>query len=308
MPFLEEPLPEKRPPSVGQPGRKRGRPKKNGQLLSLSTCESSTPPIQPQPAESSGMDEQPEENQERHEEKSTVQPQEDAEGATRRGEKRRAESEGETSDDATVAKRVCIEQIAQPISHACRSSSASAEPATTETDDVIDVETVSLTSAGERLEREERKEKPAWSEIKLRETVGCVMDEEVESSGDEIIDVDGGVEDDCHKVAEKDGRWSRTANPPVSPASHSAEEVSLGSTGSCEEDRDEDIDVIGGSSPVPDPVIISWTESSEGEREDGDEDVDVDGEKTDYSSSAVFSAVSKGELVNRKYQTEVLLH
>ncbi len=258
--------------------------------------------------EPSDTDEEPEENQERHEEESTVQPQEEAEGATGRGMKRRAESEGETSNEATVAKRVCFEQMAQPTSDTCTPSSASAEPATAETEDVIDVETVSLTSAGEPLQREERKEKPAWSEIKLRETRGCVMDEEMESSGDEIIDVDGDVEDDCYKEAEKDGRRSRTANPRVSPASHSAEEASVGSAGSCEEDRDEDVDVIGDSGPVPDPVIISWTESSEGEREEGEEDVDVDGEKTDYSSSAVLSAVSEGELVNRRYQTQVLLH
>ncbi|XP_044061778.1 uncharacterized protein LOC122880569 [Siniperca chuatsi] len=306
MPFLVEPLPDKQPPSAGQRARRRGRTKKNGQLLSLTNGESSTPPIQPQPVD---------EQLERHEEELTVQPQEEAEGPTRRGMKRGAESEEETSDGATMAKRAFFEQMAQPTSETCIPSTEAAdfvsEPATTEIEDVIDVETVSLTSVRDFLQREEQK--PVWSEIKLRETEESLMDEEKKSSSNEIIDVDGDVEDDCHKEAEKGRRQSRTTlshfvkvNSFVSPPSHSAEEVSLGTTGSWEED--EVIDVIGDSSPVPDPVIISWTESSEGEEEEGDEDVDVVGEKIDCASSAIFITKSKGELVNRKYQTEMLLH
>lgn len=259
MPILEEPLQN----SAVQPSRKENK-KKNGQLLSLSTDESSTAPTQPQPpAEPCGTDEQPE----RNEEESTVQPQEEAEGPTRMGEKRREESE-QTTDGSTAAKRVCFEPGAQA------SSKTSSESAAREFKDV--------SSVGDCLQRDRREEEPE-----------SLMDEDImESSGDEIIDVDGPT----HFVKLK---------PPVSPSLLSTKEVRLGSTGSWEDD--EDIDVIGGSSPAPDPVIITWTESSEGEDEE-DEDVDVVGEKTDYASSDVFITVSTAELVNRKYQTAVLLH
>lgn len=237
------------------------------------------------------VDEQLERNQERHEEELTVQPQKEAEAPTSRGEKRGAESERETSDVVTVAKRVCFERMAQLTSETCPPSSESSdfvsEPAIRELRDI--------SSVGDCLQRE-REEEPVQREIKLRETVGSLMDEEMQSSDDEIIDVDGPTLSPFVKV-----------RPSVSPSSHSAKELSLGSTGSWEEDDDEDIDVIGGASPAPDPVIISWTESSE-EEVDEDEDVDVVGEKTDYASSAVLSTMSTGELVNRKYQTEVLLH
>ncbi|XP_051276904.1 uncharacterized protein LOC127375108 [Dicentrarchus labrax] len=300
-PFLEEPFLPKPPP-----GRKRGRPKKNGQLPSLSNGESSTPPIQPQP-----VDEQLEKNQEKREEEFTVQPQEEAEGPTRRGEKRGAESKGETSDDATVAKKVCSETTPQPTSETCTPISVQFEPAATEIEDVIDVETVSLT--GDCLQSEEQEEKLVFSVIRPGEAEERLMDEDAESSGDEIIDVDGDVEKDSEKERHQSGTEPTLCclteeKPSVSPPSHSAEEVVLGSAGSWEEDENEDIDVIGGSSPVPDPVIISWTESSEGEEEEGDEEVDVIGGKTDYTPSVVLAAISKSELVNGKYQTEVRLH
>ncbi|TDH07601.1 hypothetical protein EPR50_G00107790 [Perca flavescens] len=271
LPFLEE------PPSAGLPRPRRGRPKKNGQILSFSSGGSSAPLIQPQPVEPCCVDERLERNQERHEEELSVLPQEEAEAPTSRGEKRGAESEKETSDVATVAKRVCFERMAQLTSETCTLSSESpdfvSEPATREPQDV--------SSVGHRIQREQREEEPARRKIQLRETVGSLMGEEIQSSDDEIIDVDGPTLSPFVKV-----------KPSVSPSSHSARELSLGSTGSWEEDDDEDIDVIGGASPAPDPVIISWTESSE---EEGDEDVDVVGEKTDYASSAVLSTVSKDE-------------
>ncbi|TKS72341.1 hypothetical protein D9C73_006415 [Collichthys lucidus] len=77
------------------------------------------------------------------------------------------------------------------------------------------------------------------------------------AAGDEIIDVDGDVDE-----PEKDRCQSTTAQR----EKPSRSEVSLRSAGSCEEDKDNDIDVIGGSSPVPDPVTIDWTDSSEGEK------------------------------------------
>ncbi|XP_059201543.1 uncharacterized protein LOC131981319 [Centropristis striata] len=274
MPFLEEPLLHKGPPKANLLSR---RTKKNAKLLSLSNdLVSSTPAIQPQPVEPCDTDEQLERNQERHEDL-TVQPQEETEGPTRRGEKRRAESEEETSDDATVAKRVCFEQTAQPTSETLGSESA---PATRNLKDI--------SSGGHYLQRE-REEEPAWRGFKLRETEESLMDEHPESCDEEMIDVGGPTPPLCS----------------VSPSSHSVNDVILGSTGSCEEDKDEDIDVIGSSSPAPDPVIINWTQSSEGEEEEEDEDIDVIGEKTDNVSLLVFAAVSRGELVDRKYQTQM---
>ncbi|XP_034739271.1 uncharacterized protein LOC117951606 [Etheostoma cragini] len=287
LPFLNEPLLNKRPPSAGRP--RPGRPKKNGQILSFTTGESSTPPTQPQPVEPSCTDEQPEKNQARQEEELAVQPHEEAEAPTRRVEKRGAESEEKTRDVVPVAKRVCFERMAQLTSGTCTPSAEYSdfvsEPATRELQDV--------SSLGDCLQREQREEEPVGREISLRETVGSLTDEEMHRSSDEIIDVEGPTLSPFVKVT-----------PSVSPSSHSAKELSLGWTGSWDDD-DEDIDVIGGSSPAPPPVIISWTESSE---EEVDEDVDVVGEKTDMASSAVVSTVSKGELVNSNYQTEVLFH
>ncbi|KAL7394910.1 hypothetical protein ABVT39_006831 [Epinephelus coioides] len=253
MPFLE-PLVDKQPSSAGPPSH-TGRPKKNGQLLSLSNDVSSAPPIRPQPVEPCGMDQQPERNKERHEEELTVQPQEEAERP--RGVKRRAESEEETSDNSTVTKRVCFEQMAQPTPETHILSSFSAdigcEIATRELGDV--------SNARDGLRREKGEAEPVWTKIKLTEQ--SLMDEEMESSG-------------------------VTVKHFASPSLHSEKEVRLGSTGSWEEEDDEDIDVIGGSSPALDPVIINWTQSSEGEE---DEDIDVVGEETDYESSSVFITV-----------------
>ncbi|XP_068571569.1 uncharacterized protein [Cebidichthys violaceus] len=103
LPFLEEPLRIKRRPAEGRPNCSRDEPNKKAQLLSLSIAESSTPPIQPQPVEPRGSDEQLEKNPERHEGEHTVEPQQEAEGATKRG----AESEEVTSDKSTWIKRIC---------------------------------------------------------------------------------------------------------------------------------------------------------------------------------------------------------
>lgn len=255
----------------------------------LSDCKGSTPEIQLQPVEPCDTDKQLEENHERHGEDLTVQPQEETEGHERRGKKRGAELEEEASDDATAIKKVCFEQTAPLTGETCIPSSDSAdfdcEAAAVEMEDVIDVETVSLIS----LQTEDDK-KAVWSEIIMRTTEDSLFDDEMESSSDEIINVDedsdGNTDlekdgDNCKERAEKDCCQSRLtpALPDlISPPSRSAKHASLGSTGSWE---DEDVDVIGGSCPVPDPVIISWRESSEGEGEEGDKDVDVVSEKTD---------------------------
>lgn len=277
MSFLEGPLLwHKRQPSASQPGRQRGRSKKR-QVLSLSDNVGSTPPVLPQTVEPCRAKAQREKNQEMPERELTVQPQGETDEPTREGKKRGAE---EASDDATVAKRVCFEEMQQPASetNVPRSESTDFEQAAIE--DIIDVETLSLTSVADGLQREEQEEKPAWTDIKLRETDDCLTDEEKESSGDEIIDVDGD---------EEDGR-SQSGPVPLLVFTPVRSEVCLESQGSWDGDKDEDIDVIGGSGPVPDPVIISWTESSEDEKEEGEEDIDVViGEKATYISSAVVT-------------------
>nr|XP_020450433.1 uncharacterized protein LOC109957127 isoform X2 [Monopterus albus] len=274
--FLKEP----RAPSTGQPGVRKSRPKKNGQLPSSSNGESSSLPIQPQFVDPCGMEEQLENDQERQEEELTVQPQEEADGPTRRGKRTTVESE-ETSDDATVVKRVCFEQVAQPATETPLPSfeSADCEAGTVETEDVIDVETVSLTGVGHCLQRDEQEENPVWSKSTVSQSEESLLDEETESSNAEFIEVDedsDGINDlekdtgDCHEWVEKDrdqGGAAPVMSQFVSPPLHFAEQASLGSAVSRE---DEDIDVIGGSSPAPEPVFISWTESSEGEKDTGD--------------------------------------
>ncbi|XP_019939865.2 uncharacterized protein [Paralichthys olivaceus] len=275
VPFLYKPLVDKQPTSVES---SRGRSMKNGDA-SLPHDGSSTP-VQLQTVE-------------RGEAGLTVQPQE--EDPTRRGKKRRAESEGETRGDA---KRICFEPVAQPTSETCTLSSEStnlrSEHANKEAEEVIDVETISLTSVGDCLEREESRE------IKVRQTEGSLVCVEIESSADEVITVDGDTDDGTNLENDTDGcrepagigRILPFLSQCVSPPTHSAQKSSTGSTGSRE---DEDIDVIGESSPIPEPVIISLQSS---DKEDEDEDIDVVGEKKDYASSEVFAIVNKGELLN----------
>lgn len=268
MSFLEEPLLwHKRQPSASQPGRQQGRSKKR-QVLSSSGNVSSAPPVLPQTVEPCSTEAQREKHQEMPERESTVQPQGETDEPTREGKKRGAEAEEETSDDATVAKRVCIEEMQPPTSetNTPRSECADFEQAAME--DIIDVETLSLTSVADGLQREEQEEKPAWTDINLRETDECLTEEEKESSGDETIDVDGD---------EEEGPVPLLVFTPVRSEVRSW-------------DEDEDIDVIGGSGSVPDPVIISWTESSEDEKEEGEEDIDVVvGEKAIFISSEVLT-------------------
>lgn len=264
-------------------GRSQGKSRKKGQLDCLSNSPSSTLP-QLQPVDPSGSNGQQEETQE---DELTIQPQEEAEEATKRGEKRGVEDGGETGNDATVAKRFCSEQTSQSTSETCLPSSESAdgvsEQETTEADEVIDVETVSLSD----IREEQDEKKSAWTEIALREAEACALDEESESSEDEIIDVDGSDTDEQDKHA-------------VSLPSRPEKERSVRSSGSWE---DKIIDVTGGSSPVPAPEVITWTETSEGE----EDDVDVVGEKMDYVSSTLFTAMIKGELLEKRLKTDIVL-
>ncbi|XP_033992200.1 uncharacterized protein LOC117487667 [Trematomus bernacchii] len=258
--FLVEPLQTKRPSSAG-PGRD-----------SLSN-ESSSLPVEPQPMEPCVMGEQLERNPETREEELTVQPLEEVEEETRRGEKRHTEPE-ETGEESSVPKRVCFEQTAQPTSETCALSSKSAdcvsEPAPRERRDIVSVETVPI--AGECLP------------IDIRET-----DCEMESSGEEMIAVDGEPEDS--DTSPQTLSHCVEAKLSLSPTSLSATEFSLTSTGSWEDDKDEDVDVIGGSSPAPDPVLFSWTECSEVEEEEGDEDIDVVGDNPIYTLSSLLATV-----------------
>ncbi|XP_010787706.1 uncharacterized protein [Notothenia coriiceps] len=223
------------------------------------------------------MDEQLQRNPETREEELTVQHQEEVEEETRRGEKRHTEPE-ETGEESSVPKRVCFEQTAQPTSETCALSSKSAdcvsEPAPRERRDIVSVETVPI--AGECLPTEDETNR---GEINIRET-----DCEMESSGDEMIAVDGEPEDS--DTSPQTLSHCVEAKLSLSPTSLSATEFSLTSTGSWEDD--EDVDVVGGSSPAPDPVLFSWTECSEVEEEEGDDDIDVVGDNPIYTSSSLL--------------------
>ncbi|XP_040029609.2 uncharacterized protein LOC120817437 isoform X3 [Gasterosteus aculeatus] len=88
----------------------------------------------------------------------------------------------------------------------------------------------------------------------------------------ETPDVDGVPEDDrCRGGKAPTLSHLVKEAPSVSPCVRSAQEESVRPAGGWEED--EDIDVIGTSVPIPEPVLISW--SSGGEEEDGDEDIEV---------------------------------
>ncbi|XP_034546537.1 uncharacterized protein LOC117817857 isoform X2 [Notolabrus celidotus] len=258
MPFLHEP--DNHQPTTDNPTPRQSRPKKNRKRCSSSTMESSMSTVQQQQRP---VDELEEENQENREEELNVQPNE-AGGPRRTGEKRGAESDEETSSDITEAKRFCFEQPTLTTSSAC------AESAATHREEINSVDT----NVVECLQNRELGDKLMWREDRLEE---------------EEVDVDRDDEDDCHQTIR--------ASTSVSPPSHSKEEAGLASTESCEEDIDKDIDVIGGSSPVPDPVVISWSDSLEGEEEEeeeeGDQDVDVVGEKMDYTPSALFTAMNE---------------
>lgn len=193
--------------------------------------------------------------------------QEESAETLRNGQKRGAE----LGEDTIVSKRVCLEPVTpQPTQGSCIPHPV--DSATMKPEEIIDEEAV-----GERLQRDEQKESPVCCEI--IEALDSLAAEEVESSSDEIIDVEednGDTETLENKGAEKDHSQATTAlcvadiKPSVSP---SLGGFSVESTRS--QDEDEDIDVIGGSSPIPDLIIISWTGSSETGEEDADEDVEV---------------------------------
>lgn len=273
MSFLEQPLVQHRHlRSCSQISCGRGGLKKEQHLSSADNV-SQTPQIQPQPEEPCASETQQEtreqeEDEETSVEEVTIQTQAETNGS-RGGSKRSVEAKEETSEEVPEAKRVCIEKTPQlACSETCTAPPDSAEHAAVEDEEIIDVVTVSVTSVGGSLNREQD-QKPVWNDITFGETEG--NDEETESAGDEIID----VEEDC--------RQSRATAAPVLPPPHSV--LSPGSTtGSWE---NEEIDVLGGCSPAPDPVTLIWTGSSE-----ENEEVGVEEEKTGYSSSTVITMLS----------------
>ncbi|MEQ2257951.1 hypothetical protein XENORESO_018778, partial [Xenotaenia resolanae] len=292
MPFLEQNLEKK----ADRPRRcRRGRPKKNENLLNSSHIESSPTLVQPQSMGFCCTNDQTDKKPEGHKEDLIKE----VKGPTERGIKRGAESMKETGDHVLLDKRICLDQTTTRETFAPSSQSADflSAAATLEQEEVIDVETVSLSSSTGCLQKEKQVEEP------ISEAEGSLSGEDTQSP-DEIIDVDGDQEDCAETI------WYKEDHSPqercsVSP-SHSYKEFGLEWTGKCDKDTEiEDIDVIGGSSPAPDPVIISWTESSDGEEEGReDEEVDVVGEKMDGTSSVTLSAVGQMEIS----QTEVLAH
>lgn len=273
MLFLEQPLVQhKHPRSCSQTSCRRGGLKKEQHLSSADNL-SQTPQIQPQPEEPCAAEAQQEtreqeEDQETSVEEVTIQTQGETDGS-RGGSKRSVGAKEETSDDVPEAKRVCIEKTPQlACSETCTAPPASAEPAAVEDEDIIDVVTVSVTSVGGSLNREQD-QKPVWNDIRFGEMEE--NDEETESTGDEIID----VEEDCSQ--------SRASAVPVVLPPHSV--LSPGSTtGSWE---NEEIDVLGGGSPTPDPVTLIWTDCSK-----ENEEVGIEEEKTEHSSLTVIAMLS----------------
>lgn len=158
----------------------------------------------------------------------------------------------ETDGAAAGSKRTAEESEEVP---AAKRVCVGAKRAAPEDYDVIDVETLSLSSAEEGVIR-------GQSDFGLGETEENDEEEEAANSSDEVISVGGG---DCGQTG---------GAPPPHP----------GSTAGSPEDTE--IDVIGGSSPCPAPVMLTWTEPSEEDEEE--EEVDIEEEKTEYSSSAVI--------------------
>lgn len=224
--------------------------------------------MEPCAAEAQHETREQEEDEETSVEEVTIQNQGETDGS-REGSKRSVEAKEETSDDVPEAKRVCIEKTPQlACSETCTAPPDSAEPAAVEDEDIIDVVTVSVTSVKGGLNGEQD-QKPVWNDIRFGGTEE--NDKETESTGDEIID----VEEDCSQ--------GRATVAPVLPSPQSV--LSPGSTtGSWE---NEEIDVLGGCSPTPDPVTLIWTDSSK-----ENEDVGIEEEKTEYSSSTVIAMLS----------------
>ncbi|XP_041845769.1 uncharacterized protein LOC121642842 isoform X2 [Melanotaenia boesemani] len=292
--FLLAQLPNKQALSVANPtGCKQGRTKKNKELCSSSNGEISKAAAQMQPVDFCGPDDQCEKNQERHECDLSVQPQEEVERPAWRGKKRGPECNEDANDDATVTKRSSLCQMTEPACETCIPCSESADlastPATMELKEMVDVETVSLTNCC--TQGKKRTENSMLSEIKQRKPEESLPDEDMESSCSEVTNVEEYDEDLQtlgNKEVEKDRCQSRTPPAPshINAAKNSASPTKASTLQWTEKwEEDEDIDVTGGSSPVPESVIISWTESSEGEKEEEDEDIDVVGEKADFTTS-----------------------
>ncbi|XP_029021201.1 uncharacterized protein LOC114864507 [Betta splendens] len=223
-------------PSLHKPGDQGWKSNSNGLLCASSNGEVPAPQIQP------------ERRREGQGDVSAAQPQDELEAARIRGQKRRAASEEAAGDEASVLKKVCAEQTE------------------TNVDDVVDVETVSASGAGDGLQRGGGAGNGPWSQTPLSETRDRSAEE---CDSDEIISVDGVTD------LERKDDWvgvrcqSRAQAPPL----ESGRRASLGSTGGSE---DEDINVIGGSSPLNAAANVSWAESPErGGGDEGDEDVDV---------------------------------
>lgn len=156
---------------------------------------------------------------------------------------KRTAEEAEPPEVAPAAKRLCVGVSLQ-----------TGSPATPEEEDedVVDVETVWPSSAGAAAVR------GACGPGDAEEN-----SVEAEHSGDDVISVGGAC--------------SPTADDPSAGGSPSH-------LGSCAGSPEEaEIDVIGGSSPWPSPVTLTWTNSSEEE-----EEVNIEEEISKYSSSAVI--------------------
>lgn len=178
-------------PPLKQHRRRRERGKgraQNGNVLDLSG--------NGQPAEQLCTGEQHQKIKDTPEEDTTAQPQEAAHEAARKVTRRKAEVQGQRSEDASESKRLRLEQMSHATSPSTpQPRNPNCEPAAGEAEaeeEVIDVVTLSLSVAEASQEH-----KAEWKEIKLREAEEESTTEELEhSSSDELIVVDGGEEDE----------------------------------------------------------------------------------------------------------------
>lgn len=275
--FLKDHLSEKNSSPTRQECPHLDKPIKNGHLPPLSNEDVSRATAGGQQVEVTP------DRCENHEDELTVQPREEEEEPARMEEKRRKESGDDDDDDARLMKRFCFEPPPALMSPLRECEAAEIEE--------IDVETVSLSDEEEPLLRDKLEIRGGDAEENPGESH---VDEDEENLSDEIIDVDGESSD---KDDSRDTEMFRCLNgtavglscfSEAKPlVSLPPEEMSPDSTGCPTDDRDDNIDVIG------------WTGGSEGEDE-----IDVVNENIGYTSTLF----SKDDLVDRKCNTEVLLH
>ncbi|XP_034036813.1 uncharacterized protein LOC117519649 [Thalassophryne amazonica] len=214
-------------------------------------------------------------------EESTVLSQEQLKGSMRVARKRQMDAVEERSTDATVVKRICIDEISQPAAEANVSTCVCGF---SPTEEEIYMEAADVDTNEGDVSQRNIDPKEGQNEY--------LTDEDLESSSDSIVDVDENWDDSSFLLKMK-GELSQISpsreaagahcgqmNPLVLLHSHSYDVH--------EDENEEYIDVIEGCSPVPGVVCINWMDSSGCEEVEEDEEIDVVGPAMDYASSSLM--------------------